>query len=187
MHRLWFKPPARKAKPAAKLTTGKLLMRLGVGFVFVFTIVMLAGLDPTLAAILAVFPALGTANQLLVWHSSGPQVVAALSASMCMGGTGVYTYALAFGMTVEHYGAWGAAGISLLVSLCIITIPMFLVLRKKPPPIVLPNPSIPNLSTDSLLHTKPSQAELHVCSEPESVRLAVVMEQDDAQNPVADP
>lgn len=68
------------------------ITRLGVGFVFTFTVVMLGAVHPTVGAVLSVFPALGTANQLLLWTSSagGTDVVVSLSGSMLVGGAGVY-------------------------------------------------------------------------------------------------
>ena len=43
-------------------------MRFGVGFVLVFIVVLLSAVDPVLGAALAVFPGLGTANQVHLTH-----------------------------------------------------------------------------------------------------------------------
>ena len=75
-----------------------LLMRMFVGFAFIFVVVVLGRTDQTLGTALSVFPALGTANQILLWLSpkGGPAVVIPLTGSMLVGGTSVYGFVHAY-------------------------------------------------------------------------------------------
>ena len=103
-------------------------MKVCVGFGLVFTVVVAGKSVPDLGGVLAVFPALGLANQVLLWRSltGGPRLVRQTTKSMAIGGTGVFTYALLFGVLLPVLNnVWKAAAAALAGSLLLVTIPLF--------------------------------------------------------------
>ena len=121
--------------PKKAMTPKIVALRLVVGFLFIFVVVVVGKLNSTVGGVLAVFPALGTANQLLLWHSAGPKVVKDLSIALTIGNTGVFAYTFIFGFAIERLGKdgagpWVALAIAFVGSLSIFNIPLWLALQK---------------------------------------------------------